>query len=195
MADYPAHLRHESSLADGRRVTIRPIRAEDDAGEREFFDHLSDQTKRLRFLKFAEALNENLIHFFTHVDYERHMAFVCEHQGRLVGEARYVVNPDGRSCEFGVVIADDWRHSGIAALLMEALIGCARARGLETLEGLVLAANTNMLDFVAELGFELEPQPYEPPLVRVVKRLRDNQPSSGQSCSGSSTEASSLRGR
>ena len=78
------------------------------------------------------------------------------------------------------MIADAWRHSGIAALLMQALIGAARARGLESVEGLVLAANTNMLDFVSELGFELEPQPYEPPLVRVVKKLRGRQPSSGQ---------------
>jgi GNAT superfamily N-acetyltransferase len=76
----------------------------------------------------VKALNESLIHFFTHIDYDRHMAFVCEHEGRLVGEARYVANPGGDSCEFGVVIADDWHKSGIAGLLIEALIGAARAR-------------------------------------------------------------------
>jgi acetyltransferase len=117
------------------------------------------------------ALNQKLIHFFTHIDYDRHMAFVCEYDGRLVGEARYLANPDGRSCEFGVVIADDWHGSGIAALLMEALIAAATARGFETMAGMVLGRNAVMLAFARDLGFEAEPAASEPDLVRVVKRL------------------------
>jgi acetyltransferase len=172
MADYPAHLARERRLADGRTVTIRPIRADDEAGEHRFFDHLSGDTKRLRFMKYASSVNGALIHFFTHIDYESHMAFVCEHQGQLVGEARYVANPGGRSCEFGVVIADDWHGSGIAALLMEALIAAAQARGFETIEGLVLRRNEVMLAFVRELGFELAAEPREPAVVRVTRKLR-----------------------
>lgn len=167
----PPGLQREHRLADGRSVVVRPIRAADEAGEREFFERLSRETKRLRFLKFAEALNENLLHFFTHIDYDRHMAFVCEHDGRIVGEARYQANPDNRSCEFGIVIGDDWHHSGIAALLMAALVDAARARGFQTMEGLVLGTNAAMLGFVEELGFRREPMPSEPAMVRVVKTL------------------------
>jgi acetyltransferase len=172
MADYPAELARERTLPDGRRVTLRPIRPDDEAGEQRFFDTLSGESRQLRFLKFAEAVNEKLIHFFTHIDYDRHMAFVCEHQGRLVGEARYVANPGGASCEFGVVIADDWHQSGIAGLLMEALIEAARARGFETMEGLVLRENRPMTRFVRALGFEVAPESREPTLLRVAKRLQ-----------------------
>jgi acetyltransferase len=172
MAGYPAHLEREQRLADGRTVTIRPIRADDEPGEHRFFDHLSGETKRLRFMKYASSVNEALIHFFTHIDYESHMAFVCEYQGRLVGEARYVANPGGRSCEFGVVIADDWHGSGIAAVLMDALIAAAQARGFETIEGLVLRRNAVMLAFGRDLGFELAPEPREPAVVRVIRKLQ-----------------------
>ena len=172
MAVYPAHLERERHLADGRKVLIRPIRADDEPGERAFFDQLSGETKSLRFMKFVASLNEKLIHFFTHIDYDRHMAFVCEHEGRLVGEARYMANADGRSCEFGVVIADDWHKTGIAGLLMDALIHAAQAAGFETMEGLVLRENRSMLRFVRALGFEVEPQPSEPTVMRVVKKLR-----------------------
>lgn len=172
MADYPAHLAHERRLADGRMVTIRPIRADDEPAERQFFDHLSGETRQLRFMKFASVLNEKLIHFFTQIDYDRHMAFVCEYQGAVVGEARYLANPDGRSCEFGVVIADDWHGSGIATLLVEALIAAATARGFETIEGLVLRRNAVMLAFARDLGFELAPEAREPAVVRVVRKLR-----------------------
>jgi len=172
MADYPADLTRERRLADGRSVTIRPIRAGDEPAERRFFDHLSGETRQLRFMKFASVLNEKLIHFFTQIDYDRHMAFVCEYRGELVGEARYLANPDGRSCEFGVVIADDWHGSGIAALLMEALIAAAQARGFETIEGLVLRRNEVMLSFVRELGFALAAEPREPAVVRVIRKLQ-----------------------
>ena len=175
MADYPLHLARRRTLADGRSVLIRPIRAEDEPLAREFFAGLSEDTRHLRFMKFVRSLSDKLLHFFTHIDYEKHMAFVCEVEAegraRLVGEARYVANPDGRSSEFGVVIADDWHKSGIAGLLMEALVRAARANGLETMEGLVLRDNHEMLRFVRALGFEATPDPAESTLMRVVKKL------------------------
>lgn len=175
MADYPAHLAREKRLADRRKVLVRPIRPDDEAKAREFFASLSDDTRRLRFQKPVYALSDALIHFYTHIDYRRHMAFVCAvKQGdseALVGEARYIAHADGRGCEFGIVIADDWHGSGIAGLLMEALIRSARANGLETMEGLVLHRNQTMLRFVMALGFEILPVDEDLTTVRVVKKL------------------------
>ena len=79
--------------------------------------------------------------FYTHIDYDRHMAFVCEAGDRIVGDARYVANPGTRSCELGIAVADDWHHTGVAQLLMQALVRKAQARGFETMQGLVLADN------------------------------------------------------
>ena len=167
MAEYPLHLARRRALADGRTVTIRPIRADDEMQTRDFFGHLSAESRQMRFMKYVKALSDKMIHFFVDIDYAKHMAFVCEAEvdGRptLVGETRYVANPDGRSCEFGVVIADDWHGSGIAGLLMEAL------------------------RFVRALGFELEPQPYEPTLVRAVKKLRSTSAASARSAGDIST--------
>jgi acetyltransferase len=168
---YPAHLLRQRRLADGRSVVVRPVRREDEAAEREFFAGLSAETKRLRFQRFTGAITDELMRFYTQIDYQRHMAFVCETDGRLVGEARYVANPGTRSCELGIVVADDWHHTGIAQLLIDALMRAAQARGFETMEGLVLAENRDMLDFVTELGFDVQPMPEEPTLVRVAKKL------------------------
>jgi acetyltransferase len=144
-ADYPGHLARERRLADGRRALIRPVRP-DDAGP--------------------------VVKLPGPVDYDRHMAFVAEAPGNaLVGEARYLGNADGRSCEFSVAVDEAWRHTGLAQLLMEDLIDAARARGFQTMEGLVRAANTGMLDFVRTLGFSADPAPEEPALVRVVRKL------------------------
>ena len=175
MADYPSGLERRHVLADGRSVSIRPIRPEDELAEKLFFDRLCAESRRLRFMKYVRAVNERLVHAFTHVDYESRMAFVCEAEAggapRIVGEARYGAIPRTRSCDFGIVIADEWHKTVIAGLLMLALIDHARAHGLETMEGLVLRDNHDMLRFVRALGFEVRPVPDEPTLLQVVKPL------------------------
>jgi acetyltransferase len=168
---YPAHLLRQRRLADGRTVVIRPVRPEDEPAEQAFFEGLSPETRHLRFQRFSGAITDELMRFYTHIDYDRHMAFVCEADGRIVGDARYVANPGTRIAELGIVVADDWHHTGIAQLLLDALMRAAHARGFEAMEGLVLAENHDMLDFVRELGFEAEPMPQEPTLVRVAKKL------------------------
>jgi len=168
---YPAHLAHERQLADGRTVVIRPIRPEDEAALQRFFEGMSGDALYLRFQKWVHAVSDKLLHFFTYIDYDRHMAFICAAGDDIVGEARYVANEDGRSCEFAVAIADAWHKTGIAGLLMEALISAARQHGMRSMEGLVLRENQDMLRFVKALGFEAHHDAEEPAMTRVVKRL------------------------
>lgn len=174
MVDYPSRLAREHTLADGRRVTIRPIRGDDEPAARRFFDALSGESRHMRFQKWVNELGDKLLHFFTHIDYDRHMAFVCAAGEELVGEARYIADPDGRSCEFAIVIADAWHKSGIAGLLMAALIGAARERGFERIEGLVLAENADMLRFVRALGFETHRDPVDATVMRVTRTLGES---------------------
>ncbi len=175
MADYPAHLVREHRLASGTAVTIRPMRPQDAGLTRALLDGLSEDARRLRFKQSAQAPSPQLIGFLTDVDYARHMAFLATVQSaageQAVGEARYVVEPDGRTGEFAIVVADAWQGTGVAGLLMEALFRAARAHGLKSVAGLVAGENARMLRFVRALGFEAEPAPQDPRVVRVVKRL------------------------
>jgi acetyltransferase len=171
MTACPASSTRECRLADGRSVVIRPIRPQDEAAERAFLDGLCDAAKHWRFMHRARRVDEELLRYLTHVDSARHLAFVCEAGNAIVGDARCVANPDGRSCELGIVVADDWHHTGVARLLMDALLSAARARGFERIQGIVLADNRDMLDFTRELGFEASLTPEAIGTVRIEKRL------------------------
>ena len=175
MAHYPQALERRHTLADGRVVTLRPIRPEDQAAAQAFFGRLGEEARRTRFMKWVRSVSPRLVETFTHVDYESRMAFVCEAEARggkrIVGEARYAAVPRSRSCDFGIVIADDWHKSGIAGLLMLALMDHARAQGFRSMESVVLRENRDMVRFARALGFEVRPVAQEPTVVQVVKTL------------------------
>jgi acetyltransferase len=173
--EYPSHLSRQRALPDGRPVLIRPVHPDDAPHEWYFLAHLSPEARRNRFQGWAGPIDRRLADFYTRVDYDRHMAFICaaEQDGAdlIVGEARYLANADGESCEFGVVVADAWRHTGVAELLMQSLMAAARDKGLRTMASLVLSDNKAMLDFARELGFEVQPVEEDPAHVRIVKKL------------------------
>jgi acetyltransferase len=174
-ATYPAQLTWSSTLADGTRVLIRPIRAEDRGIEQEFVRHLSNEAKYFRFMSAVSELSESMLSRFTKIDYDREMALIAviaegAHE-QEIGVARYVINPDGKSCAFAVVVADAWQHRGIGAKLMICLMETAHSRGLQTMEGLVLSGNHKMLALMDALGFKVEPAPGDPTLRRVTRSL------------------------
>ncbi len=174
---YPQRLISEWTLPDGTEVTIRPIRPEDAELEIEFVRKLSPETKYFRFMNTMRELPPAMVVRLTQIDYDREMAFVAtiedEGQETQIGVCRYAVNPDGESCEFAVVVADDWQHRGLARRLMGVLIETARERGLEYMNGVFLASNERMLRFVQKLGFVLSNDPEDSTVKLGVLTLQD----------------------
>ncbi len=175
IAPYPKHLVEHGFLPDGTPITIRPIRPEDAEGERAFVRDLSSQSKRFRFMQSIKELTPKMLSQFTQIDYSREMALIAtvpEGEGQLqLGVARFVINPDGKSCEFAIVVSDRKQNLGIGTRLMRSLIGAARGHGLKTMEGLVLADNRPMLDLMSDQSFSIKPMPGDPGVVIVERRL------------------------
>ena len=68
-----------------------------------------------------------------------------------------MTNPDRASCEFSLVVADDFNGRGLGARLMESIMDVARDKGLAEIEGLVLANNAGMLKLMRGLGYSVKP--------------------------------------
>jgi len=154
---YPAHLVSTWQPASGPAVTLRPIRPEDAEMERAFVRQLSPESRYFRFMDTLRELTPAMLVRFTQIDYDRELAFVAtlpDGAGEAeIGVCRYITNPDGESCEFALVIADDWQRKGLGRRLMGQLIDVARARGLRSMIGHVLAENRGMLQLCQGLGF------------------------------------------
>jgi len=172
---YPGHLVTKWQLPNGTDMVIRPIRPEDAGIEQEFIRKLSEQAKYFRFMQTIKELSPQMLARFTQIDYNREMALIAvvyvDGQETEIGVARYITNPDGRSCEFAIVIADNWQRQGIAHRLMQQLIEIARSHALQTIEGDVLANNHEMLRLVEKLGFSINPNEEETSMQHASLRL------------------------
>ena len=172
---YPAHLVSRIQLNDGTNITIRPIRPEDAEIEQKFVSGLSNETKYFRFMNYLQELSQEMLVRFTQIDYYYEMALIAVksvgNSEEQIAVARYVTLPDKKSCEFALVVADEWQSRGIAHHLMPKLMDIARDRGLERMEGQVLSNNFRMLDLMESLNFQITNDPEDSGIKLAVARL------------------------
>jgi acetyltransferase len=172
---YPIDLETQFQLPDGTNVTIRPIRPEDAEIEAEFIRDLSDEAKYFRFMHAIDELTPEMLARFTQIDYDREMALIAvtNEDGREIehGVVRYITNPDQNSCEFALVISDTLQGHGIGQRMLNRLMEIARSRGLDVIEGEVLADNHRMLEMVKNMGFHIEMAADDPTIRNVSRSL------------------------
>jgi acetyltransferase len=153
---YPAHLVQRQPW-QGRELTIRPIRPEDEPQHRAFLEQLSPEDIRMRVFYSRRNLPRSELARLVQIDYEREMAFVATVVGeggveQTLGAARAACDPDNESAEFGIVVRSDLKGQGLGVRLMRALIEHLRQRGTRQLVGEVLRDNPAMLGLCRHLG-------------------------------------------
>ncbi|HMD78399.1 MAG TPA: GNAT family N-acetyltransferase, partial [Nitrososphaerales archaeon] len=169
---YPTKYVVPWKLRDGTDVLLRPIRPEDEAIESEFIDGLSEETSRYRFFSIVRNLPHSDLVRFCNIDYDREIGIVAivteGGRQREIGVGRIISEPDRRRGEFAVVISDQYQGKGLGRKLVDMVIDIAQEKRLESIYGLVLRDNQNMLGLCREMGFTLRP---EEDVVRVELQL------------------------
>ena len=165
-------------LRDGREVILRAIVVADAPEIVQAFGRLSDESRYLRFMQHKKQLADAAVERGVNPRPGHDAAFVATIPAAdgidIVGAAQYVQAADetqGRTCEFAVTIAEDWRGNGLATMLLGCLIRRARRDGYATIEGWVIAENGAMLELARKLHFAVEPTPGDATLLRVHRGL------------------------
>jgi acetyltransferase len=181
---YPSQHEQVWPMRGGGEYTVRPIHPDDASMLQEFVRKLSPESRYFRFVSSIQELPPTMLSRFTLIDYDREMALVavCRERttgadgetvetSRVLGVSRYITNPDRASCEFSLVVADDFKGQGLGSRLMLSIMDFAREKGLADIEGLVLANNANMLKLMKGLGFSVKAYPDDPDFKLVTHML------------------------
>jgi RimJ/RimL family protein N-acetyltransferase len=142
-------------LADGARLGVRPISADDRDAFSIWFGRLTPESRRRRFHGPKPKLSARELTYLTEVDHVTHTALVTiDDAGDLIGEARYATSePDARVADFAIMVADEWQGRGVGSRLAAQLIRAARANGMTHLTALTLWENAAARALLRRLGF------------------------------------------
>ncbi|MDE1893780.1 MAG: GNAT family N-acetyltransferase [Pseudomonadota bacterium] len=152
-------------LNDGTPVLVRPLRADDRQREEDFINRLSPEARRHRFMDTFKQASPALLDQLMDVDNVRQMAFIAlthdNGQLREIGVSRYSATHRDGQCECAVAVADDWRHRGLALLLMQHLIDQARKNGFKQMISYDSAQDESMHELARHLHFDCQRDPTE----------------------------------
>lgn len=153
----------KETLADGTPVSIRPLHESDHRFERAFIEGLSAKSMHNRFLGQIRHPTDDFIRRLINVDMINDVALAAVmgegEQQQFLGVSRYAADPERRTCECAVVVADAWQHKGLGTTLMRHLIEIATKRGLALMQSSDLAENAEMRQLAHDLGFECARDP------------------------------------
>lgn len=149
-------------------MLVRPLLPSDRDELARGFDHLSTESRRLRFLSSVEHLTPETLDYLTTLDYDDHFAWAAfdVDSGTGVGVARYIRDHDDRTrAEAAVTVAEAYQGRGLGALLLVMLAEEAQRHGVTTFVAYVLWENRAVLEGLSAIGARISGE--EPGVARV----------------------------
>ncbi len=154
IAPYPKKYVTKRTLKNGVKVTLRPIKPEDENRFNALFKSLSAQSVRFRFFETIKELSHDTLSRYCNLDYDREIAIVAQlEDGSLIGVVRLIFDAERKNGEFAVMVSDSWHGLGLGSKLMDYIIDIGRDLKLETIYSDVSPENTKMLNLCGNKGF------------------------------------------
>ena len=164
---YPSQYIKPWTLNDGKQITIRPIRPEDEPLIVNFHQYVSEESIYLRYfhmIKLQTRVAHERLTRICFIDYDREMALVADYlnpetgEQEILGVGRLSKIYGTNDAEFGMLISDREQGIGLGTELLYSLIDIGRQEQLNRINAEILTENTTMQHLCTKLGFKLQRQ-------------------------------------
>ncbi len=154
----------------GDRVTIRPIRPEDEPLMVRFHQNLSEESVYLRYahtVKLTKRIAHERLTRICFIDYDREMVLAADYKNpetsehEILGVARLSKLHGTNEAEFALIVSDRYHHQGLGTELLRRILEIGKEQNLEAIVGYILNSNDPMQSICRRLGFKLQPDPDE----------------------------------
>ena len=167
IAIYPAKYEWKFETKDGRQIFFRPVKSTDEFLLQDFFYHLDENSKRLRFLTPKKIFPHEQTQLEVNIDYYNTMMIIgltrrhenersFEHS-QIICAGSYYRDISGNSnwAEMATVVAPDWQNCGIGTHIFRKLFEIAIDNEVTGLFGEIAPSNTAILAILKKLPFEV----------------------------------------
>ncbi len=164
----------ELKTRSGAVLAVRPVSGADEALLGEFFDRVSDEDRRFRFLTAHKHLTHEQLVPMVDVDHFRTESFVAfdEASGQVVGHAMLACDNPLDTGEVAISVCQNWRGKGVGWALLDMLAEAAQRRGLRRVIAIEDRENHAAIELEREKGFVPHGVDGDPTLVMLEKTLR-----------------------
>ena len=161
---YPSQYIKPWTLNDGKKITIRPIRPEDEPLIVNFHQDISEESIYFRYFHMiklqARVAHERLTRI-CFIDYDREMALVADYvdpetgEREILGVGRLSKIYGTNEAEFGMLVRDRYQDFGLGTELLHSLIDVGRQEQLNRINAEILPENRAMQHLCPKLGFNI----------------------------------------
>jgi acetyltransferase len=161
---YPSQYISDWTLANGTKVTIRPIRPEDEPLIVQFHKTLSEESVYFRYfhlIKLSQRITHERLTRICFIDYDREMALVAEYQNpetearEILAVGRLSKLHDSDAAEFAILVSDKFQYQGLGTELLQRLITVGKNDKICCIYADILANNSGMRRVCEKLGFQI----------------------------------------
>jgi acetyltransferase len=159
---YPSQYVGLWTMKDGNRITIRPIRPEDEPLMVKFHETLSDRTVYLRYfcsISLSRRVEHERMLRICFGGYDREMLLVAERTDSGTGERTIIAVGRmnklhaGNEAEVAVLVSDRYQNLGLGNELLRRVIQIARDEKLARVSAEMMTDNVAMQAITKHLGF------------------------------------------
>ncbi|MFH1642022.1 MAG: acetate--CoA ligase alpha subunit [Nanoarchaeota archaeon] len=157
ISPYPKEYIIKDKLRNGKEITLRPIRPEDEPLEGEMFKTFSERTQRFRFFELIKDISHELLIRYTQIDYDREIAIIAElkENKKMIGVVRLIADAYNDTAEFAIVVGDPWQGQGLGNKFTSYILKIAKQRGIKTIYADFLKDNFIMKHMFEKRGFKI----------------------------------------
>lgn len=157
---YPEKLVKQTTLEDGTKLLLRPIKPEDEPMWLEMIGRCSKDSLYSRFRYFFHWESHEVATRFCFNDYDREIAIVAEltegDTRKLVGVGRLIADPDHESVEYAILIEDAWQKKELGNILTDYCLEIANSWNLKRFIAQTTTDNKPMIAVFRKRGFEIK---------------------------------------
>jgi acetyltransferase len=167
---YPEQYVTSWRLRSGTKITIRPIRPEDEPVMVKFHSTLSEQSVHFRYfglLTVEQRTAHDRLARICFNDYEREIAIVAirrcleSNEEEIIAVARLIKVHGANEAEFALVVCDECQGEGLGTHLLKLLLGIGRQEGIDIVFGHILPENYAMQRVCKNLDFTVSYDRFE----------------------------------
>jgi len=126
---YPSEITRQIKLDNGHRVTLRPIRPEDEQKWIQLIESCSPLTIHDRFGGLIHSFDHQFAARYCFIDYDREMAIVAEIENNgeknLIGVGRLIANSERDRASLAMLVGDEWQRHGLGSMLADCCLDIA----------------------------------------------------------------------